>query len=417
MSATEFRRRGFRTGGTGLRLAALSSGVAIGLTWLVPASAARPPAEPPPSARDVEQGRRDVRERAAAVGRTKAELAEADGALHRLVADAQAAVERFHGERVMLERARLAHRDARRRLADAGRRVGEARADLASYAARMYRDGSGHDRLASVVAGDGGPQGFMDRAVMAEMLAEQRAGMVRRVEASRNVEDLFRRQAEDALARQGEAARRADEARRRAEDAVERQQASVERIEARKRELERSLGTAEARAAELKRARERALAEQAAQKANSAPAGSDEAVPSTAARGDVVARAALRWLGTPYSWGGGTVDGPSFGIEHGSGIRGFDCSGLAMYAWDKAGVRLDHWTGTQWTSGPHIPLDELRRGDLVFFARDTSDPDTIHHVGIYIGEGRMVEAPYTGARVRVAGIHRGDLIGATRPSG
>lgn len=88
-----------------------------------------------------------------------------------------------------------------------------------------------------------------------------------------------------------------------------------------------------------------------------------------------------------------------------------------MYAWSKAGVRLDHWTGTQWTSGPHIPVSELRPGDLVFFATDKSNPDTIHHVGIYVSDGQMVEAPYTGARVRIASIHRGDLIGATRPAG
>ncbi|GGU92066.1 hydrolase [Actinomadura cremea] len=405
--------------GAGLRLAALSSGLAVGMTWLVPASAARPAADPRPSARDVEQSREDVGERAAAVGRTKAELAEADGELHRLVAGAQAAVERYHGERVMLERARRAHQDAQRRLAEAGRRLGAARADLASYAARMYRDGTGRHRMAAVVAGDGGPQGFMDRAVMARMLAERRAGMVRRVEASKTVEDLFRRRAQEALDGHAAMARRADEARRRAQDAVETQQASIERIEARKRELERRLGAAEARSTELKRVRERSLAEAAAQKASSAPARPNEGGQdgTSAARGGVAARAALQWLGTPYSWGGGTVDGPSTGVEHGSGIRGFDCSGLAMYAWDKAGVRLDHWTGTQWTSGPHIPLDELRRGDLVFFAHDTSDPETIHHVGIYVGDGRMVEAPYTGARVRVSRIHRGDLIGATRPSG
>ncbi|QFG27102.1 NlpC/P60 family protein [Actinomadura sp. WMMB 499] len=389
------------------------------MTWLVPASAARPPADPAPSARDVEQGRQEARERAAAVGRTKAELAEADGELHRLVGDAQAAVERYHRERVLLERARRAHGDAQRRLAEAGRGLGAARTDLASFAARMYRDGTGRDSLASVVAGDGGPQGFMDRAVMARMLAERRAGMVRRVEASRTVEDLLRRQARKALDEQAAAARRADESRRRAQDAVREQQSSVERIEARKRELEHRLGEAELRVAELKRARERALAEAAAQKASSAPAGTSGTFSdgTSSARGGVAARAALKWLGTPYSWGGGTVHGPSLGVEHGSGIRGFDCSGLAMYAWDKAGVRLDHWTGTQWTSGPHIPLGELHRGDLVFFARDTSDPDTIHHVGIYIGDGRMVEAPYTGARVRVSSIHRGDLIGATRPSG
>ncbi|NED56846.1 C40 family peptidase, partial [Micromonospora aurantiaca] len=59
----------------------------------------------------------------------------------------------------------------------------------------------------------------------------------------------------------------------------------------------------------------------------------------------------------------------------------------------------------------------LRPGDLVFFAKDPSDPGTIHHVGVYIGNGRMVEAPYTGASVRISSIHRSDLIGATRPSG
>ena len=99
--------------------------------------------------------------------------------------------------------------------------------------------------------------------------------------------------------------------------------------------------------------------------------------------GDVAANWALTQLGKPYVW---AADGPDT----------FDCSGLTMCAWEQAGVRLDHWTGTQWNSGPHIPLDQLRRGDLVFFGRNTNDPDTIHHVGIYIGRGRMVEAPYTG---------------------
>ena len=180
------------------------------------------------------------------------------------------------------------------------------------------------------------------------------------------------------------------------------------------------LGSAKARAARVKRARERALEKAEARKARAALANSGRSVAGltmSAARGAVAAQAALKWLGTPYSWGGGTLAGPSYGVAQGAGTEGFDCSGLAMYAWSKAGVRLDHWTGTQWTSGPHVSTDALRPGDLIFFARDTSDPDTIHHVGIYVGEGRMVEAPYTGARVRVANVHRSDLIGATRPSG
>ena len=91
--------------------------------------------------------------------------------------------------------------------------------------------------------------------------------------------------------------------------------------------------------------------------------------------------------------------------------------GSRWQAWARAGVRLLHWTGFQWVSGPHVPLASLRRGDLVFFATNIADPATIHHVGIYIGNGLMVDAPYTGAFVRIDSIYAvGGLIGATRPA-
>ena len=100
-----------------------------------------------------------------------------------------------------------------------------------------------------------------------------------------------------------------------------------------------------------------------------------------------------------------------------AGPNSYDCSGLALQAWARAGVRLLHWTGYQWVSGPHVPLDRLRRGDLVFFAYNTADPATIHHVGVYIGNGLMVDAPYTGAFVEIDSIYAvGGLIGATRPA-
>ena len=59
----------------------------------------------------------------------------------------------------------------------------------------------------------------------------------------------------------------------------------------------------------------------------------------------------------------------------------------------RSASHLDHWTGDQWNEGAHIPLSALRPGDLLFFATDTSDPNTIHHVGMYVGNGQMVEAP------------------------
>ncbi|MEU7986810.1 NlpC/P60 family protein [Streptosporangium canum] len=121
-----------------------------------------------------------------------------------------------------------------------------------------------------------------------------------------------------------------------------------------------------------------------------------------AARGDIAADWALTQLDKPYLW---AATGPG----------GYDCSGLTMQAWARAGVRLDHWTGTQWTSGRHVQLSQVRRGDLLFFGRITRDPGDISHVGIYIGRGLMVHAPQTGDVVRVAPIWRRDLIGATRP--
>ncbi|TDD78981.1 NlpC/P60 family protein [Actinomadura darangshiensis] len=405
---------------TTLRLVTFTSALSIAMSMLVPTAAARPSSDPGPSAKDVERSERQVKERAAEVGRTKAMLAQADGELDRLAIAAEAAVERYNGEQLKLQHAQQAYGDTQARLAEANRRVEEARAGLASFAAQVYRDNTGYDEISSAIAGEGGPQGFMDRAGMVKMLAERRTAMLDRVEASNNVADVFRRQAKVALDEQGAATKRAEGARRFAQDAVATQQASVQRIEAEKRRLESRLGKAQVHAAKVKRARERAMEKAEARKARSDFTDSDHpgaGLTTSAARGAIVTQAALEWLGTPYSWGGGNAAGPSYGIEQGAGTVGFDCSGLTMYAWNKAGVRLDHWTGTQWTSGPHIPISELRRGDLVFFATDTSDPGTIHHVGIYIGGGRMVEAPYTGARVRISSIHRSDLIGATRPAG
>ncbi|MEO3874180.1 NlpC/P60 family protein [Nonomuraea sp. B12E4] len=152
----------------------------------------------------------------------------------------------------------------------------------------------------------------------------------------------------------------------------------------------------------------------------------DMAVPpdmlAGAERGLIAIQAALRMRGTPYSWGGGNASGPTFGIEHGVHIHGFDCSGLAEYAWANAGARIGGHTSTQWNAGTRIPRDQIRPGDLIFFARDPANPATIHHVGIAIDTKRMVHAPSTGSTVRIdtwAGdpYREREFIGAVRPTG
>lgn len=127
--------------------------------------------------------------------------------------------------------------------------------------------------------------------------------------------------------------------------------------------------------------------------------------PSEAAAGAV--NWAQEQLGTPYLWGG--EGGPE---DDGR----FDCSGLTQASYDTVGVELPRVAADQWHAGPHPERDELLPGDLVFFAYDLSDARTIHHVGIYVGGGHMIDAPYTGAVIRFDPIDSADYFGATRPT-
>ena len=140
-----------------------------------------------------------------------------------------------------------------------------------------------------------------------------------------------------------------------------------------------------------------------------------------AGRGAVAVRAALAMRGVPYSWGGGGPNGPSYGIGHGAATKGFDCSGLAEYAWARAGGRVGGDTSAQWNAGTRVPRSQIRPGDLIFFAYNPRNPATIHHVGIALDATRMVHAPSTGSTVRVetwadAPSREREFVGIVRPS-
>jgi cell wall-associated NlpC family hydrolase len=139
----------------------------------------------------------------------------------------------------------------------------------------------------------------------------------------------------------------------------------------------------------------------------------------------MVVNAALAYLGTPYSWGGGSSSGPTTGISAGCTSQcmqfepwntvGFDCSGLTLYAWAQAGVSLPHYSAYQYQSGQHISRSNLQPGDLVFFASDTSDWTTIHHVAIYLGSNQLIEAAESGTTVHIRNWRDDGYIGAVRP--
>jgi len=173
-------------------------------------------------------------------------------------------------------------------------------------------------------------------------------------------------------------------------------------------DLKRELHTMDRRiAALIAEQRQREEAERQAAFARwmaAAPPGAGASGPAAAVAKRAVS-IALAQLGRPYQWG---AEGPDT----------FDCSGLTSFAYHAAGVDLPRVSRAQYAAyGLTRPVEraDLRPGDLVFFATNPGDPRTIHHVGMYVGRGLMVEAPHTGAAVRTASIWRGDYAGAARP--
>jgi cell wall-associated NlpC family hydrolase len=127
--------------------------------------------------------------------------------------------------------------------------------------------------------------------------------------------------------------------------------------------------------------------------------------------------AAVAELGTSYAWGGGGAQGPSGGLPPDDGVVGFDCSGLTQYAYARAGVSIPRNSRSQFAALPKVAIGDLQPGDLVFWATNPGDPRTIHHVALYLGDGRVLEAPESGGIVRVTAMWWDGYAGAARPTG
>jgi peptidoglycan DL-endopeptidase CwlO len=115
--------------------------------------------------------------------------------------------------------------------------------------------------------------------------------------------------------------------------------------------------------------------------------------PSSAAA-TAVAAAESR-VGDPYVWGA-------------AGPDEFDCSGLVMWAYEQAGIDLPHYSGAQFSDTTQIPMSDLEPGDLVFPANPGE------HVAMYVGNGEIVQAPYTGADVQIVPLDPGFFVLASR---
>ena len=112
--------------------------------------------------------------------------------------------------------------------------------------------------------------------------------------------------------------------------------------------------------------------------------------------------AALSRQGLPYVWGA-------------AGPASFDCSGLVQWSFAQAGIRMPRVAADQARTGPSVPVNQLQPGDLLFYHTDPTDPGYISHVAIYLGDGKMVQAPETGENVEVVPADTGsEFAGAIR---
>lgn len=354
----------------------------------------------------------------------RAEAARIATEIEALGAEASIALEAYRQAQDALGNADAHLFETRRHVEELRRRYESTQADSRARVLAMYRGESTPNPMvlldarsanelgtrrhyANVVAG-------RDRATM-DRLGVAREALVedeRRLEAEREQvvaqADAVRTQRDEVDAAMGDRQAALGAAQGELNQLVaEEQQRRAAEEEARVREAARRRAEVEA---QRRAAEEAARAATSTTSPSTGPAppstGSPAPPPSTSApanppppphpRAGEAVQAGLDKIGTPYQWGG-------------NGPDSYDCSGLTTYAWGSVGVRLPRSSWMQKDALPPVAFDQIQPGDLLFYG------SPVHHVGMFIGDGKMVNAPYTGTEVRIDSIYRRDFAGAGRP--
>ena len=415
--ATPQRRAGSRIA---RRLAGVVAAAALCLV-LAPGTALAAPTNP--SDTQISQAQQAQATAAEQVGALSAALADAQAQVDAARAQSAIALDTFEAKQAEYDAAQVAAEQAATAAQQARDDLAAARADLASFARQSYVQGSTSPTLEALMTADG-PAQMVERAALLEAAGSHQGDVVVRVTAAEQQASAADAAAQTALASAAALKQEAADALAAAEalEADARAQAAslASRQAAMQQQLEQAQqavsGLEGARAAAQQYAAEQAAAAQravsstgSAGPATTAGAGSSSAV-------ETAISAARQYLGTIYAWGGGSLNGPSAGWGIDAGIVGFDCSGLTRYAYAQAGISIPRNSSAQYTALPKVSRADLQRGDLVFWATNTRNAATIHHVAIYLGNGQILEAPQSGSVIRVTSMRWGGFIGGARPS-
>ncbi|MDQ0813892.1 cell wall-associated NlpC family hydrolase [Streptomyces sp. B3I7] len=317
---------------------------------------------------------------AAALGAVPAGAAPSGGRaeVERLYQEAERATEAYNKADERADTLRGEVHRARDRIARTQEKVNTLRETLGSLAGAQYRSGGIDPALTLLLSSD--PDDYLDRAAVLDHVGDDQAARLRQLRAVLRELGQQRTEAGGKLA-ELEASRKA----------VARHKHAVERKLARARQVLNALP-----------AGERAAYARASRSAGRLPAPlpGPDADPgyeaASGARAAAAVAAARSALGRPYVWGA-------------TGPNGFDCSGLTQWAYARAGVGLPRTSQEQRYAGRRVPLSEAQPGDLVVYRSDAS------HVGMYVGAGRVIHAPYPGAVVRYDSVGMMPVVAVTRP--
>jgi cell wall-associated NlpC family hydrolase len=362
------------------------------------------------------------------------QLTGAQDAVDAAHAKSALALDDFQAKQAAYEAAQQQADEAAVASAHAAAALGVARDELVVFARRSYMQGSTYPAAEALLT-SATPGQMIERAALLEAAGGHRSDVVDRVTVLQQQATATEAVARTTLTDAGALKEKADaalavatqdEISARAQAAeIGTQQAQLQtELAAAQQQLTVMVGekaaadrTAALVAAAPKPAAPAAPRAPSTQPAPQAPSGSTTPAGSgSASAARTAIDAAMRYLGTPYAWGGGGTRGPGPGMDPDEGVIGFDCSGLTQYAYAQAGISIPRNSRAQYASLPKVSSDDLQAGDLVFWGSGGSDPASIVHVAIYLGGGRVVQAPESGDVVKVSNMWWRNYVGAVRPS-
>jgi len=413
-------------------------------------------ADPDVSDDDVRASQEAVRTGAGAVAAVELELAQQSAALDAAWVAVATAAEDYTGAVVAQDAAQAAAVDAAERSAQADEQVEEARAELGRIALEANRSGGSLDSVAVLLSADG-YEDFVARSTAIDQIGQRTEQAVQRYQAAELVGRTLAELAQDAADQARQAASSAEQALRQAEHLQAAAEAEVARVAAEREVLLAQLAELRQTSLEVERARQAVLdAERAARDDAAARAGHSsqpptgggpitpaEPPPTTPPAGDpppttppagdpppttppvaepppTTPPPSTPPSSDPYGLGTGSQRGSADQglaavawaqqqvgkpyVYGASGPDSFDCSGLAMRAWAAAGVAINRSSRDQYRQVYKITYDSMRPGDLIFYGTVASDPGSVYHVAMYIGNGQIVEASRQGIPVRIAAV-------------